>query len=570
MNGNSNRDMDLEEFIKQPDTVGFITVANMAFREYIKDKPYIRIGTYLPIVNYVIAYTSGFYLDRVYRDLEMGFTSVYPQLFTITDQESNYAAGITPILNQPHLNLTGRGVLLGFVDTGIDYTKEAFRYEDGSSKIKYIWDQTISGNPPAGMHFGSVFTQERINEALAVEVPAAVVPHLDRVGHGTFLASVAASREKGVYQGVAADAEIIAVKLQRAHNYSFNVIGLSQNVSDVFESTGIILGIQYIIERATELRRPVVICLGIGTNWSPRDGHSMIEEYISAVSNQESCVIVASAGNESNLRRHVSGSLEYSGDVKTIGIQVGEDATSFSVLIAYNAWDRISISVKSPGGEVLERVPILLGRRTTKRLVFENSDIAVYYYQENYNGLAIVRLGNPTSGIWEIDLHGDLVINGAYHAWLSRTEISGLGVEFIGSNPNYTIVCPATAYRAISCGAYDGSDGSLYVSSSWGPTRLPQMSPDFVAPGVNVRGIFPKGYGSMTGTSVAAAITAGACALLLQWGVVNGNEPTMNSSRIKTLLISGCEREPHIQYPNTQWGYGKLNLLGTFNSLRQR
>lgn len=570
MDGDMGRDLDLEEFIRQPDTIGFLTVANLAFREYLKDKPFIRIGAYLPIVNFVVAYTNKDNLGRIYRDLEPGFSSLYPQLFSVTDQESNYAAGITPILQQPNLNLTGRGVLLGFVDTGIDYTKDAFRYEDGSSKIKFIWDQTIEGDPPKGMHFGSVYTQEKINEALVAENPADVVPHRDTVGHGTFLASVAASREKGTYQGVAADAEIIAVKLKNAHHLSYEIIGLSYNVEGVFESTGLILGIQYILERAAELGRPVVICLGIGSSWGARDGHSLLEEYISAVSNQESCVIVASAGNASNTRCHVSGSLEHNGDIKPIEIQIGENANAISVLIAYNAWDRISISIRSPGGEVLERVPIVLGQRTFKRLIFEDSDIYVYYYQENFNGMTVIRIGHPTGGIWQIDLHGDLIINGAYHAWLFRTEISDSDAEFIGSDPNYTIVCPATAYRCLTCGAYDGSNGSLFVSSSWGPTRLPQMSPDFVAPGVNVRGIFPHGYGSMSGTSVAAAITAGAAALLLQWGVVNGNEPTMNSSRVKTLLISGCERNPNLSYPNPQWGYGKLNLLGTFNSLRQR
>lgn len=563
-------ELSLEDFILQPDTVGFITVANLAFRNYVRDRPYIRIGSYLPLGNYVVAYTNIDYLDRIYSELQVEFLNFYPALFTIMDQESNVAAGITPILHQPHLNLTGRGVLLGFVDTGIDYTKEAFRYEDGSSKIKYIWDQTIAGNPPEGMHFGSVFTQEKINEALNAEDPAAIVPHLDTVGHGTFIASVAASREQGTYQGVASDAEIIAVKLRTAHPYFQENIALPYSEDEVFESTGLILAIQFIFERARELKCPVVICLAIGTNSVAHDGHAIVEEYISALSNQESCVFVVAAGNESSSRRHTSGFLNQSGDIESIKMRLEGGIIRLSTLIVHNGWDRISISVKSPGGEVMERVPILLGREVRKRLIFEGATIRVFYFQDNFNGMIVVTIDMPTEGIWEINLHGDLIINGVYHSWLPLARNIRTGIGFVSAKPNYTIVCPATAYRSITCGAYNSRDGSLYVSSSWGPTRLPQMAPDFVAPGVNVGGVFPGGHGSMTGTSVAAAVTAGASALLLQWGVVNGHEPAMNSARVKTLLISGCERNPNVRYPNTLWGYGKLNLLGTFNSLRQR
>ncbi|MCL1872564.1 MAG: S8 family serine peptidase, partial [Clostridiales bacterium] len=438
MNGNNNRDVDqellqaarqtynalpldppnrsqedemtLETFILQPDTIGFITVANMAFRDYIRSRPYIRIGTYLPLGNYVVAYTNIGNLDRIYSELRVEFLNFYPALFTILDQESNVAAGITPILHQPHLNLTGRGVLLGFVDTGIDYTKEAFRYEDGSSKIKYIWDQTIAGNPPEGMHFGSVYTQENINEALKAEDPAAIVPHADTVGHGTFLASVAGSREQGTYQGVAADAEIIAVKLRTAHPYFQENVALPYSEDEVFETTGLILGIQFIFDRARELNCPVVICLAIGTNSVAHDGHANVEEYISALSNQESCVFVVAAGNESNSRRHTNGLLSQTNDIESIKVRVEADIARLSTLIVHKGWDRISISVKSPGGETLERVPILLGREVRTRLIFEGSTIRVFYFQDNFNGMIVVTIDLPTDGIWEINLHGDLII----------------------------------------------------------------------------------------------------------------------------------------------------------------
>ena len=242
----AEEEISLQDFIEDPDTVPFITVNNRFFRQYIRDKYYIRIGTYFNAGNYVVGYSNKQYVDQNVADLGDFNT----QMLTLLDQKSNDAAGISPILQQPNLNLSGKGVLLGFVDTGIDFTKDAFRYEDGTSKIKYIWDQSISGNPPKDLHFGAVYTQEEINEALTVENPASIISHLDESGHGTFLASVAASREKGNYQGVARDSEIIAVKIRRANLYYFRRFDIPMHNNAVFDSIDVALGIHFILEKA--------------------------------------------------------------------------------------------------------------------------------------------------------------------------------------------------------------------------------------------------------------------------------------------------------------------------------
>ncbi|MHB1153723.1 MAG: S8 family serine peptidase [Eubacteriales bacterium] len=128
---------------------------------------------------------------------------------------------------------------------------------------------------------------------------------------------------------------------------------------------------------------------------------------------------------------------------------------------------------------------------------------------------------------------------------------------------------------ALCSGAYDSINNILYAQSSWGPTIMPRMSPDLVAPGVNVggfyptgNGTFPSGYGTMSGTSVAAAITAGACALMLEWGIVDGNDNAFSTNQIRAYLIRGCNRNPVITYPNSQLGYGTLNLFQTFRIMR--
>jgi len=172
-------------------------------------------------------------------------------------------------------------------------------------------------------------------------------------------------------------------------------------------------------------------------------------------------------------------------------------------------------------------------------------------------------------GIWTITVHGDFIVDGTYHASLPIAGLVTPGIEFVDSTPKYTIVAPGSAVGVITCGAYNNSNNTLYVSSSWGPTRIQANKPDLVAPGVNVIGMYPNNKpGTFTGTSVATGITTGACALMLQWGIIEGNHMELNTYTAKAFLIRGCTRDTHRSYPNSQWGYGKLNLLNTFNSLR--
>jgi subtilisin family serine protease len=121
---------------------------------------------------------------------------------------------------------------------------------------------------------------------------------------------------------------------------------------------------------------------------------------------------------------------------------------------------------------------------------------------------------------------------------------------------------------AICCGAYDSVKNILYSDSSWGPTLTPLMSPDFVAPGVDVGGYYPTGYGTMTGTSVSTAVIAGACALMLQWGIVDRNAISLSTNQIRAYLIRGCNRKQLTVYPNSQWGYGTINLYQTFQNMK--
>lgn len=560
--------LTLEQFIKLPDVVDFYTFYNNEFIDYIKDKPYIKVGTVLQ-GNYVIAYAPESRIEEIAREMAQDDASIYPFLGGLLGRESLDASGIVQIHRQPYLNLRGRGVLIGMIDTGIDYTNPIFRYEDGTTKIKYMWDQTGDGDHDEGVKFGAVYTQEKINEALMSDDPYSIVPQRDTVGHGTFLASIAGGRPYGDYYGGAApDAEFIIVKLRKARPYYLKKYLVPEEEENVYESSDVALGISYILNCTEKENYPISICIGVGSNFGSHSGLSYFEQRITQISKQVGVVFSVAAGNEANTKHHVFGYIKSTGDIATIQIRVGENVKGFRVDIWSIPYDTIPVSVKSPTGDMVSKVPVRNGYEYRANLALERSVVEVSYFRTE-DQRASVSIIDPTPGVWEITLYGDFIVNGEFHAWLPITGLVSPDVEFIAASANYTIVVPGTAIGAITCGAYNSLNNSLYVSSSWGPTTLPRMGPDLVAPGVNVMGVFPHGYGAMTGTSVAAAITTGAAALMLQWGIIEKNDVTMNNNRVRALIIGGCERDRNMEYPNYQWGYGRLNLMQAFERLRQ-
>lgn len=559
--------LSLAEFVALPTTIDFNVITSDRFREYAAARPYLRLGTELAN-GYLPVYTNQANLESVFRDLGNDFIGFYPRILSPLDDKSNYESGITQVLNQPYLGLSGKGVIIGIVDTGIDYQSAAFRTPEGKSRILRLWDQTVDGARPETLYYGSAYTNEDIDRALASSDPYAVVPSRDTDGHGTFLASAAASSEENEYIGAAPGASLMVVKLRRAHPYYIEKLLLPPDNPNLYEATDYLLGIKYILDCAAQKDMPVVFLIGMGTNLSGHDGTTLFEEYISFISQRPGYVFVTAAGNESNLKHHTQGRVERTGATDTINLRVGERDASFTVIMFANAYDKISISITSPTGEVVPRLPFRAGTSFEEKLIFEKTLITAEYYRD-VNSIIFLKLRNATRGIWEIKLYGDAIVGGDYYAWLPIAGQVSPDVEFLRPVPENTIVSPATSQRSITTGAYNSADGSLFVSSSWGPTRLPRMAPDLVAPGVNVKGIYPTGTGTMSGTSVGAAIVAGACALLLEWGVVDGNEPAMDGNFVRTLLIAGCSRDEGIEYPNVKWGYGKLDLFGAFTTLKE-
>lgn len=230
------------------------------------------------------------------------------------------------------------------------------------------------------------------------------------------------------------------------------------------------------------------------------------------------------------------------------------------------------MSLRSPTGELIERVPAKAAYTLTSRLVLERSEVSISYHfpiEGSGDQVTIVKIRNATPGIWTITVYGDIILNGTIQAWLPLVGFVSPSVEFLTSDPYYTITYPATGLGTICCGATDSDSEALYPMSSWGPTKISPLAPELVAPGYQIGSIYPTGYGFMSGTSIAAAITSGACALMLQWAIVNGNDLGFSTSSIKAYLIRGCERSNQLSYPNPQWGFGSLNLLQAFYYMRE-
>lgn len=523
--------------------------------------------------RYDLCYTHRSNIPRISRLLGTSFISSASILLGIQDTLHLDAAGITPVQYQPYLDLKGNGVAIGFVDTGIDFTRDIFRYEDGTSKILAIYDQSIdSDNPPDGFVIGTEYTNEQINSALQTDNPFDVIPHKDTSGHGTFLASVAAGRITDNFSGAAPDCSIIAVKLRQAREYYKERYAISPNSQNVFESSAVMVGVEYIVRKANQLGMPVVICIGLGSNSGSHDGFSILEEYLSGISNIRGVCICTAAGNECQARHHMQKKMSPTEKEDNIDIKVGENDGNIYMTIWNSVSDKMSVSVRSPTGEVIGRVPARSGLSITEKLILEPSTVSIEYYfpvEGSSDQLTVIKILTATPGIWTVRVYGDMILNGVFDAWLPLTGFCDKSTEFLSATPYGTVTVPATMLGAISCGAYDHLNNSLYSKSSWGPTRSLVMSPDIVAPGVNIGGYYPTGYGVMSGTSTAAAVTAGACALLMEWGIIQGNDISLSTYQIKAYLIKGCSRNETMSYPNTQWGYGSLNLLQTFHRLRE-
>ena len=517
------------------------------------------------------------YIDKMFAEplsLDRFTYGAIPKCYTLLDTEALNEAGISQIQNYPTLKLTGNGVMIGFIDTGIDYTNPIFQKADKTTRIAGIWDQTIQeGAPPEGILYGTEYTEEKINEALKSENPLEVVPSRDENSHGTFLASIAAGSEniENQFKGAAPEATLGIVKLKRAKQYlrDFYFIG---DDAECYQENDIMLGIRYLIDLAKRKKMPLVMCIELGTNMGDHNGSSPLCSLLSVYSHTANFGVVVGGGNEANQRHHYYGLIENMSDSKNVEIRVAEGVKGFSLELWTEIPNIFATSIVSPAGEKIPLVPVRQGSGTVLNFVFERTSVYLDYrllVERTNSELILMRFADPSPGIWRIVVEPQQLADGIFHMWLPVTEFLTGEVYFLQSNPDTTITEPGNTTDPMTVASYNGADNSIAIDSGRGYTRGGRLKPEFAAPGVEVTGAVSRGqFAKRTGSSIAAGITAGATALLFEWMVYQLGRTNIDSIQLKNLMILGTERKDTEVYPNRSWGYGSLNLYNTFEQLR--
>jgi len=499
-----------------------------------------------------------------------------PKRLYFARADGKRASCMTPV-QRPPLSLTGRGVLVAVLDSGADYRHPEFRNLDGTTRIRALWDQTAEGTPPPGYYVGTEFTQEQLNEALTREGLAqqeavreasdeglmqqgavhetsgemlarqnALPVSRDVSGHGTGVLAIAAGNN-----GVAYESEILVVKLGSPRADSFP------------RTTELIMGINYVIEKALEYRMPVAINISFGNTYGSHTGKSLLETYIDDISNLWKSVFCVGSGNEGAAAGHAGGRLS-TGEIQNVEFAVGDYEPTLSLQIWKNYVDTFDIFLVHPNGMVLGP---FYERPATQRYRAGRTELLVYYgepspysvEQEIY--VDFLPLGDYIdSGVWNVRLVPGRIVDGSYQMWFPSSAATGSATRFLRPRESDTLTIPSTASNVITVGAYNAATDAYADFSGRGSEEGGALKPSLAAPGVNIETAAPDGrYVSQTGTSFATPFVTGAAALLMQYGVVDGEDPFLYGEKVKAYLQRGARPLPGFgAYPNNQVGYGAL------------
>ena len=455
-------------------------------------------------------------------------------------------------VQEPPYGLTGQGVLVGIVDSGIDLTNADFRNEDGTTRIAALWDQA-----------DREFTSEEINEFLnaqGLERPAVRPPlSVDSSGHGTAVAGIAAGNGRGSegrrYRGAAPESELVIVKMKSPQPGGFP------------RTTELMTGVDYLIRKAQEMRMPIAVNISFGNTYGPHDGSSLVEQYLNDVSAIWKNVICIGTGNEGTAAGHAAGIVSDEEEtVQELAVQEREQPFGLQIWKSYT--DEIDLSIISPAGE---QAGPFREKTGAQRYLAGSTELLVYYgepkpysvRQEIFIAFLPMR-DYVDSGVWQIVLTPRRIVAGTYQMWLPAQAALNVGTAFLTPDGMSTLTVPSTAARAVTVAAYDARTFSYADFSGRGPSAVYESAgvpkPDVAAPGVDVNAPIPGGgYRAFTGTSFAVPFVTGGAALLMEWGIVRGNDPYLYGEKVKAYLRRGAWELPgYSEWPNAQLGYGVL------------
>ncbi|MEH6460646.1 S8 family serine peptidase [Chitinimonas sp. JJ19] len=507
---------------------------------------------------------------------------------------------------------TGKGVIVGIVDDGIDYRHLDFRKQDGSTRLLQLWDMRASGAsgaPPSGFTYGGICTAAMINAAIQGNSTMCRQPSSG--GHGTHVASIAAGNGQATggnmaafrMVGMAPEADIV----------SANAIG-----SGVAASNAVVDAVSYIKQVASQAGKPAVVNLSLGSYFGARDGTSNYER---ALSNAVDAgfMIVGAAGNEGDAKIRASGNISQ-GETVTVGYEVPDGSQTYYLEMWYPGTQSFSVRVTGPGGLDCDSGLIAVNQSIDKetscgQIVVASTDTLASNDDRQIYITLNPSVSDVTVGKWGISLTANS-LGGApgRFSLIGGEDASGgtftdhtdnITSEIITDTASATNVLGVAAYvtkrswKAIDGSTYNVPDdvvGDITGFSSRGPRRdcsnlakCPAiMKPEITAPGATIFAALaqddtdtsesntdPDGkHVGKSGTSMATPHVAGAIALLLQ------KKPNLTLAEVKQALLGHVQTNGFVgtlpvynaqtllpQSPNYTWGYGILDVAAAYNAI---
>lgn len=513
--------------------------------------------------------------------------SFVPKLFGLMDSSNLETIGVKRVKNSEVLGVDGKNVIVGVVDTGIDYTNSLFLDALGRTRINVIWDQTIGGFEKSDENvdeidaenglpvpfYGTTFSKEQINEALNQTDPYSVVPSRDENGHGTFLAGVAAGgidREED-FEGIASGAEIAVVKLKEAKPYLREYFGIPEDIP-AYQETDIIYAVEYLLRYADMRNLPISILIGVGSSNGGHLGLTFVERYLTSILENPGIMVSVPAGNEGNERLHFLGKMDSGEEELQVEFNVAQGQESLVLEFWGNAPTTFAVGLVSPQGDRVERISPRFGKEEEIRFPLADTTIYVaYQLVETFTGdeLIFIRLVNATPGLWRLLVYAEDEKQRIFNIWMPLRQFLQEETYFLQANTDNTITVPGNAPLVTTMTAYNHLNGSIYAEASRGFLARNIVKPDLAAPGVNIMGPgLRNNYVRRTGTSVSAAHAAGIFALFLQWSRENPELGVFYAAQVQNFFYKSAQRDSDMEYPNVIWGYGIMDAEKVFEQFR--
>ena len=493
---------------------------------------------------------------------EFGY-HILPKCFGLTAFLTGRAEGVSAHSVNTSEN-SGAGIVIGIIDTGIDYRNQIFIREDNTTKIELIWDQTIvSNNYPQNFYYGTEYTAAEINRALASNNPLDIVPSIDLVGEGTAMAGVATGLSDNIIDvlGVVPGASLAVVKLKQAKSYLMDFYGIPKD-EVCFQQNDLMMGIEYLIRASERLQKPVVICLGLSSSQGSHKGEDIICNYINENTNKPGICILLASGNEGDQSHHYFRLLTPPFNSDTVYLNVGKEDKNFTAEMWGVLPSLLNVRLIAPNGEIIYDLKSDFASQRNISIMYH--DMVVFidsYNSEAYSEqqLIMFRFRNMTDGVWQFIVSGTDNLETEFHMWLPIRNFISEETFFYNADPYTTISGPGNADFPITISAYEPVNITLAPFTGRGFTSMNLPKPTITAPGINL--LAPTLHNTIipiSGTCLAVAYAAGICAGLLQEGLSQNDSRFVTTAAIKNSLMINAVRRRDMKYPNRDWGYGYI------------